>query len=171
MSSSNDTSYPENNYAPGILGFFNFGLLLAIAVPLMSYSIGLWDFIFVAVGVYFEVKFIRNIGRAHEQPLTRVSPQHRDSIPREGIYSRIRHPVGAGAIYMNIAYVFFFRSLLLIPVIPVFAAIWYLYAKYEEKVMLERFGDEYRDYMRDTSMFRGTGLDQQRLTSSGYDMY
>ncbi len=171
MSRQNDDRVQENNFIPAILGFINFASLLAIAVPLMSYSTGLWDFIFVAAGVYFEMKFIRCVSKAHEQPLTRVSPRNRSSIPREGIYARIRHPVGAGAIYLNIAFVFFFRSLYLIPIVPVFGAMWYMYAKYDESVMLERFGDEYREYMRGTSMFRGAGFDQQRLASSGYDMY
>jgi protein-S-isoprenylcysteine O-methyltransferase Ste14 len=171
MSNSNETELPENNIIPLAIGIIDFGLLLLVAMPLMSLSADLWDFIFVAVGIYLTVKFIRCVSRAHEQPLTRTSPQDRDAIPKEGIYARIRHPVAAGAIYMNIAYVFFFRSLLLIPIVPIFASIWYIYAKYEEKIMLDRFGDEYREYMRGTSMFRGAGFDQQRLASSGYDMY
>jgi len=171
MGSSNDNDLAENNFYPAILGIFNFAILFAIALPLMSPSTELWDFIFVAVGVYLTVKFIRNVSKAHEEALTRVSPKDRDSIPKEGIYSRIRHPIGAGAIYMNIAYVFFFRSLILIPMVAVFASLWYIYAKYEEKIMLDRFGDEYREYMRGTSMFRGAGYDQQRLASSGYGMY
>jgi protein-S-isoprenylcysteine O-methyltransferase Ste14 len=171
MSSSNKNDTPENNFVPAILGFINFGLLLTIALPLMSPSIDLWDFIFVATGAYLTLLFGRNLSKAHQEALTRVSPKDRDSIPKEGIYAKIRHPVAAGAIYMNTAYVFLFRSLVLIPIVPIFAAMWYFYAKYEEKVMLERFGDEYTEYMRGTSMFRGAGFNQQRLASSGYGMY
>jgi len=171
MSNQNDDRIRENNFIPAVLGFIDFGILLSIAMPLMSFGTELWDFIFVATGVYFEVKFIRFVSKAHEQPMTRVNPRDRTSIPREGIYARIRHPVAAGAMYMNIAFVFFFRSLYLIPVVTVFGAMWYVYAKHDEYVMLQRFGDEYRQYMRGTSMFRGAGFDQQRLASSGYDMY
>jgi protein-S-isoprenylcysteine O-methyltransferase Ste14 len=171
MTRSDKDSPPQNNFLPAILGVINFGLLLPIALPLMSPSTELWDFIFVAVGVYLTIKFAGNISKAHQEALTRVSPKDRNSIPKEGIYARIRHPVGAGSIYMNIAYVFFFRSLILVPIVPIFAAMWYTYAKYEEKIMLDRFGDEYREYMRGTSMFRGAGFDQQRLASSGYGMY
>jgi protein-S-isoprenylcysteine O-methyltransferase Ste14 len=171
MSTSNESDLPQNNYYPFLLGILNFGLLLMVAWSLMSPSVELWDFIFVSVGVYLTVKFIRLINKAHDEPLTRIRPQDRDAIPKEGIYSKIRHPFAAGAVYMNIAYVFFFRSLLLIPIIPVFAALWYFYAKMEEKIMLDKFGDEYREYMRGTGMLRGAGLDQQRLASSGYGMY
>ncbi len=171
MSSSNNHDYPENNYLPAILGILNFSILLPLSLSLMRFSTELWDFIFVGIGVYLTVKFSRNVSRAHEYPLTRVDPRERESFLKEGIYAKIRHPVAAGIIYMNIAYVFFFRSLTLIPIIPIFVAMWYLYAKYEERVMLDRFGDEYREYMQGTSMFRGAGQDQQRLASSGYDMY
>jgi protein-S-isoprenylcysteine O-methyltransferase Ste14 len=171
VTTPNESDLPENNYFPLFLGVLNFGLLLIIAVPLMSPSAELWDFIFVGVGVYLTVKFIRLINEAHDERLTRTSPLDRDTIPREGIYAKIRHPIAAGAIYMNIAYFFFFRSLLLMPIIPIFAALWYIYARIEEKVMIDRFGDEYLEYMRGTSMFRGGSPDQQRLASSGYDMY
>lgn len=171
MSSSNDHNYPENNYLPVILGFLNFSILLPLSISLMSPTTELWDFIFVAIGIYLTVIFTRNLSKANEYPLTRVDPKQRDSFPKEGIYARIRHPVAAGMIYMNIAYVFFFRTLILIPIIPVFAAMWYLYANYEESVMLDLFGDEYREYMQVTSMFRSARPDQQHLASSGYDMY
>ena len=59
----------------------------------------------------------------------------------------------------------------MIPVVPMFIALWYIYATYEERIMINRFGDEYKEYMKGTSMFRGGGFDQQRLASSGYDMY
>jgi protein-S-isoprenylcysteine O-methyltransferase Ste14 len=171
MSNSDESEIQDNNYIPAILGFLNFGILLSISAPLMNPSAELWDFIFVAVGIYLTSKFVRNLTKAHADPLTRVSPKDRDSIPKEGIYARVRHPVGAGAIYMNIAYVFFFRSLVLIPIVPILASLWYFYAIYEERIMIARFGDEYREYIRGTSMFRGAGFDQQRLASSGYDMY
>lgn len=171
MTHTNDSEMPQDNFMPIIIGIMNFGLLLAYSLPNMSSSAEYYDFIFVAIGVYLGIKFYRNISEAHEYPIARVSPNHREYIPNEGIYQKVRHPVGGGAIYMNIAYVFFFRSFLIIPMIPLFAAMWYIYAKYEEKIMLDRFGDEYREYMRGTSMFRGAGLDQQRLASSGYSMY
>jgi protein-S-isoprenylcysteine O-methyltransferase Ste14 len=171
MSESGENELPENNIAPLLIGILDFGLLLMFAMPLMSPSAEWWDFVFVGVGVYLTIKFIHCFNDANDDPLTRVSPQDRNAIPKEGIYARIRHPVAAGAIYLNIAYIFFFRSLFLIPIVPVFASIWYIYAKNEERIMLGKFGDEYREYMRSTGMFRGSSFDQQRLSSSGYGMY
>jgi protein-S-isoprenylcysteine O-methyltransferase Ste14 len=161
----------ENNFIPLLIAVMNFLVLLIMANQYMVYSVELWDFIFVGGGVYFSVKFVRLIRGAHEYPETRASVHTRPSYPTEGIYARIRNPVGAACIYMNIAYVCFTRSFALVPVVPFFVALWYVYATYEEKILIERFGDQYREYMRGTSLFRGAGYDQQRLASSGYDMY
>ena len=161
----------ENNFFPIIIAVLNFSVLLLLSMQYMASSVELWDFIFVCAGVYFSMKFIRLVKGAHEYQETRESVQTRTSFPTKGIYAAIRHPIGAACIYMNIAYVCFARSFALIPVIPIFIALWYIYAAYEEKILLQRFGDEFREYMKATSMFRGSGFDQQRLASSGYDMY
>lgn len=171
MSDSESIVVDDNNYYPALIAIMNFSVLLLLAMQYMVSTAGLWDFIFVGAGVYFSMKFIRLVRGAHEFEETRVSPKDRTSFLKEGIYSTIRHPIGAAAIYMNIAYLCFVRSLVLVTVIPVFIALWYIYAAYEERIMIERFGDDYREYMQTTSMFRGSGYDQQRLASSGYDMY
>lgn len=171
MSENDSIEVVENNYYPLLIAVTNFLVLLMMAFQFMVNTVELWDFIFVGGGIYFSVKFIRLIRWAHEFSETRVSAQSRTSYPTEGIYARIRNPVGAACIYMNIAYVCFTRSFALVPVVPFFIALWYVYAAYEERIMIQRFGDEYREYMKATSMFRGGGYDQQRLASSGYDMY
>ncbi|MGY5881383.1 MAG: isoprenylcysteine carboxylmethyltransferase family protein [Candidatus Thorarchaeota archaeon] len=171
MSENDSSDLVENNYVPMLIAGLNFLVLLMLALQFMANTVEIWDFIFVGAGIYFSMKFIGLVRGAHEYPETRVSVQTRTSYPKEGIYARIRNPIGAACIYMNIAYVCFTRSLALIPVVPVFIALWYIYAAYEEKILIKRFGDEYREYIRATSMFRGSGFDQQRLASSGYDMY
>ncbi|TFG28230.1 isoprenylcysteine carboxylmethyltransferase family protein [Candidatus Thorarchaeota archaeon] len=171
LSNYNESTMAEKNYWPVLIAVINFGALLLLALNYMNPDAYLWDFIFVAGGVYFSMKFIGYVRQAHEYPETGVIPHDRKSFPKEGIYARIRHPVGAAAIYMNMAYVCFVRNLVLIPIIPFFVALWYIFAIYEEKIMIERFGDEYREYMKSTAMFRGSGADLQRHAASGYGMY
>ncbi len=170
MSDSESYAVGDNNYYPAVIAIMNFAILLPLAMSNMASTADLWDFIFVGAGMYFSMKFIRLVRGAHEFEGTRVSPKDRTTFLKEGIYSKIRHPIGAAVIYMNFAYLCFVRSFVLVTVIPVFIALWYIYAAYEEKILVERFGDEYREYVRATSMFRGSGYDQQRL-ASGYDMY
>jgi len=171
VSDNSSTDLVENNYYPLLIALVNFSALLALAFQYMANSVELWDFIFIGAGVYFSMKFVRLVRGAHEYPETRISPNDRESFPTEGVYAKIRNPIGAACCYMNIAYVCFTRSFALVPIVPIFIALWYIYATYEERIMIRRFGDEYREYMKGTSMFRGGGFDQQRLASSGYDMY
>ncbi|MGY5860237.1 MAG: isoprenylcysteine carboxylmethyltransferase family protein [Candidatus Thorarchaeota archaeon] len=169
--SDDSSNQVENNYIPLLIALANFAVLLTMALEYMANTVELWDFIFILTGVYFSMKFVRLVKGAHEFPETRMNPKDRTSYPTEGIYAKIRHPIGAACIYMNLAYVCFTRSFALVPIVPVFIALWYIYAAHEEKILLKSFGDEYKEYMRATSMFRGSGFDQQRLASSGYDMY
>jgi len=110
MSNSESKAVAENNYYPALIAIMNFAVLLSLTMTNMASTVGLWDFIFVGAGVYFSMKFIRLIRAAHEFEATRVSPKDRKTFLKEGIYSKIRHPIGAAAIYMNIAYLCFVRS-------------------------------------------------------------
>ncbi len=171
MASEKSENIGAYNYWRPLLAIINFGGLLWYGVPLMRTTADLWDFIFVAIGCYFTLKFIRNLTQAHRFEQTRIRPSSINEFPSEGIYSRIRQPVSSAIIYMNLAYVCFYRSLAMIPVVSVFVALWYLVARYEDQMMLTKFGDEYKEYMKTTAMLRGGGDEQQRLASSGYDMY
>lgn len=157
---------------PAILAFINFAVILPIGWMNMSYTVGFWDFIFVLVGCYLAYKFMKYMSQAHEYKEARVKPNQQEEIVKEGIYAKIRHPIAAGILYMNIAYVCFFRTFALIPVLPVFFALWYVLAKYKDTVLLGKFGDTYKEYMQSTGMFRGKGEpDTVRIQKSGYDMY
>jgi protein-S-isoprenylcysteine O-methyltransferase Ste14 len=168
---SSQKTYTEPYYYPALLAIFNLMILLPMAGMNMRPSADLWDFIFVLAGVYFTDKFVRYMQKAHAFPEARLKPNDIPEIIDKGIYREVRHPVGAAFIYLNVACVCFARSLYLISVVPVFGAMWYILALWEEKTMLERFGDEYREYSKTAGMFRGRGIDSQRLSSSGYDMY
>jgi protein-S-isoprenylcysteine O-methyltransferase Ste14 len=157
---------------PAILAFINFAVILPIGWMNMAYTVGFWDFLFVLIGCYLSYKFIKYITRAHEHKEARVKPNQQEEIVKEGIYKQIRHPVAAGVLYMNIAYVFLFRTFALIPVLPVFFALWYILAKHKDQILLRKFGNHYKDYMQTTGMFRGKGEPEQvRIQKSGYDMY
>jgi len=159
------------NFWRPLLAIINFGGLIWYGAGLMRITADLWDFIFVAAGIYFTLKFIRYMSNAHQFKQTRLQPGDIDDFPSKGIYAKIRQPISAAFIYMNIAYVCFFRSFQLIPAVAVFVAMWYMLARYEDQLMLSKFGNSYNEHVKKTAMLRGGSGDQQRLVSSGYDMY
>ncbi|RLI57062.1 MAG: hypothetical protein DRO87_07440 [Candidatus Thorarchaeota archaeon] len=165
---------PERNVVypwPAIISLLNFMVLIPIGTSYMRMTADLWDFVFVLVGVYFAVKYVRYLTAAHSVEGSRAGPYRVSRVYREGIYKSIRYPVAAGTIYMNIALACFFRSFALVPLIPFFVALWYILASWEDRIMLQRFGDEFREYMQVSGMFRGKDSAQQRIASSGYDLY
>ncbi|MFW9807255.1 MAG: methyltransferase family protein [Candidatus Thorarchaeota archaeon] len=171
MTSDTETEKGSYNFWRPLFAIINFGSLLLYGGGLMRTSADLWDFIFVMIGCYFTLKFVRYLSKAHQFTQTRMQPKDMSEFPTEGIYGKIRQPVSAAIIYMNLAYVCFYRSIVMIPVVAIFIALWYMIARYEDQMMLSNFGDEYKIYMRGTALLRGGSEEQQRLASSGYDMY
>jgi protein-S-isoprenylcysteine O-methyltransferase Ste14 len=157
---------------PAILAFINFAIILPIGWMNMSYTVGFWDFLFVLIACYLTYKFMKYLSLAHEYKEAQVKPDQQEEIVKEGIYAEIRHPVAAGVLYMNIAYVLFFRTFALIPFILIFVYSWYGLARYKDTILLRRFGESYKEYMQTTGMFRGKGKPETvRIQKSGYDMY
>lgn len=171
MASETSSTIGSYNYLRPLFAIINFGGLLLFGASYMRPTADLWDFIFVLIGCYFTLKFVRYLSNAHQFKHTRIRLSDLTDFPNKGIYAKIRHPIAAASIYMNLAYVCFFRSFALIPVVSVFIAMWYILARYEDQLMLSKFGNAYREYMKSTAMLRGGDSEQQRLASSGYDMY
>ena len=171
MASELSTEQESYNFWRPMLAIINFGGLLWFGIGIMRPTANLWDFIFVAVGCYFTLKFVRYLSNAHQFKQTRNHPNDMTEFPNKGIYAKIRQPVSAATIYMNMAYVCFIRSFALIPVVAVFIAMWYILARYEDQLMLSKFGNEYKEHMKRTALLRGGSDEQERLASSGYDMY
>lgn len=81
-----------------------------------------------------------------------VQPEKITSVVREGIFSKIRHPIYLGFILMNwgvFAVVFSWPFLTLS---VMFTVIWYLEARAEEKVLCKRFPREYGKYQKKIPM-------------------
>jgi protein-S-isoprenylcysteine O-methyltransferase Ste14 len=69
----------------------------------------------------------------------------------DGIYERVRHPSYSGLLSVVAGFAFTMSSLysFLVFVIPVFLAINYR-IKVEEKILIDEFGDSYKQYMKKT---------------------
>jgi len=139
---------------PPILVGINFATLLPVGIIFLRTELSLWDYVSMAVGGILTIIFVVSLVSTHKiEQAQQMKPNDVDKLVTDGPYSIVRHPNFTGIICMNIAYLFFFRTLWLIPLICVFSVLWYLEARHEERVLIAKFGEAYRNYMKTTGMF------------------
>ena len=138
---------------PPILVGINFATLLPLGIIFIRTELNFWDYISIAVGGILTIIFVASLVSTHKIEQAHMKPSDVDKLITDGPYSIVRHPNFTGIICMNIAYLFFFRTLWLIPPICVFSVLWYFEARSEESVLITKFGKAYKNYMKDTSMF------------------
>ncbi|MFW9933770.1 MAG: methyltransferase family protein [Candidatus Thorarchaeota archaeon] len=160
------------NVFPSLLGGLNLLVLLQVGFTTQTFGVDFWEALFVALGAYWSIKGIRYIASAHDFAETKVKTQDLTDFPKKGIYSKIRHPIGAGFIYISIGVSLLFRSAAcLVVVVPIFGAAWFMLAKYQDSILVKKFDEDYIQHMDMVGMFRGKGDHTQRLQDSGYGMY
>ena len=71
---------------------------------------------------------------------------------REGVFSFVRHPIYLGAILLYLGLLVFSFSVLAVIIWMIIIAFYYYISKYEEKKLLEKYGKDYEEYMRDVPM-------------------
>ena len=70
----------------------------------------------------------------------------------KGVFSIVRHPIYLGSILLYLGLVCITLSLASL-VLWIFIVVFYLYiSRHEEKLLLERFGDEYKDFKKKVPM-------------------
>jgi protein-S-isoprenylcysteine O-methyltransferase Ste14 len=79
--------------------------------------------------------------------------REKPEVIRKGVFSIVRHPVYLGEILLYMGLIFF--SLSIASIVIWFLAVIFLYyiSRYEEKILLDYFGVEYRDYMNEVPMW------------------
>jgi protein-S-isoprenylcysteine O-methyltransferase Ste14 len=79
--------------------------------------------------------------------------QKEPKIIKSGIYSRVRHPIYLAPIIMYLGFIILSLSLLSLIIWILIIIFYYSMAKYEETLLLDKFENEYRDYMKEVPMF------------------
>jgi len=138
---------------PPILVGINFATLLPLGIIFIRTELNFWDYISIAVGGILTIIFVASLVSTHKIEQAHMKPSDVDKLITDGPYSIVRHPNFTGIICMNIAYLFFFRTLWLIPPICVFSVLWYFEARSEESALITKFGKAYKNYMKTTGMF------------------
>lgn len=72
---------------------------------------------------------------------------------RKGMFARMRHPIYLGAILLYLGLLLLRISLAATGVWLVIMAFYHFLARYEEQLLLKKFGQDYADYMRDVPMW------------------
>jgi protein-S-isoprenylcysteine O-methyltransferase Ste14 len=139
--------------SPPILAGANSSVLLTVGILFVRKGLGFWDGIAITVGVLLLAIFFVSVYVTHNIKQIHMSPGSVDKLVTNGPYAVVRHPNYAGTILMNIAFLFLFRTLWLVPAIGFFTWLWYLEARYEERELSARFGDSYEDYAKSKGMF------------------
>jgi protein-S-isoprenylcysteine O-methyltransferase Ste14 len=70
----------------------------------------------------------------------------------KGVFSMVRHPVYLGSILAFLGLIVMTLSLLSFIIWLIIIIFYYFISRYEEKLLLARFGKEYEDYMKEVPM-------------------
>lgn len=79
-------------------------------------------------------------------------PQETPHVITEGAFSVVRHPIYLGAILSYAGMICMTLSLASAAIFIVILAFYYYISRYEEKLLTQRFGEEYREYMKKVPM-------------------
>jgi len=75
------------------------------------------------------------------------------SLVKSGVYRYVRHPQYTGLLLLSFGMMIEWVTLPLLILYPVMIRVYVRLAKKEEQDMLAEFGNEYREYMKETKMF------------------
>jgi protein-S-isoprenylcysteine O-methyltransferase Ste14 len=82
-----------------------------------------------------------------------VEVMEEPGVIRKSVFRIVRHPIYMGEILLYLGLLFFSTSLAAVGVWIVIIAFLHYISRHEEKLLLERFGDDYRQYMKDVPMY------------------
>lgn len=139
--------------SPPRLATANFVVLFLIALFKFQLVLSIWRMTLSVIGLGLTAAFIYSLVKTHEIPQTRMAPEEVDVLIMYGPFATVRHPNFTGILLMNIAFLCFFPTIWLLPFIFLFSIVWYHEAKYEESVLIDKFGEKYKEYMQHTGMF------------------
>jgi protein-S-isoprenylcysteine O-methyltransferase Ste14 len=121
--------------------FFNFSSSWQNIFP-WYYRVIVFIFIFFVAG-YFAQKSHKKIFGEKRKGLMVV---------KTGVYSRLRHPMYFGAILTYLSFVIISLSVVALLIFFVVFIFYYYLCYCEEQILLDKLGDEYKEYMKNVPM-------------------
>lgn len=79
--------------------------------------------------------------------------REKPAVIREGVFGVVRHPIYLSEILVYLGFLLMSLSLACVFIWIIIIVFFYYISRYEEKLLLVRFGDEYRQYMKEVPMW------------------
>ena len=74
-------------------------------------------------------------------------------IVTKGVFNIVRHPMYFGSILLFFSFVILSNSVLALLVWILICVFYYFISRYEEKLLINKFGDKYKEYQKNVPMF------------------
>jgi len=74
-------------------------------------------------------------------------------VVREGVFGIVRHPIYIGEALLYLGLILLSISLAALAVWIIILGFLHYISRYEEKLLIKRFGEDYRQYMKDVPMY------------------
>ncbi len=81
------------------------------------------------------------------------TPKAGSELIKNGLYALVRHPIYTGIILGSFSYGVYRDSLWKVAIAGLFLLLFHFKAKYEESLLIARFGEEYESYMKNSGRF------------------
>jgi protein-S-isoprenylcysteine O-methyltransferase Ste14 len=78
--------------------------------------------------------------------------RHKLMVIQNDVYARIRHPMYFGSILTYLGFVILSLSVIALVIFIMVVIFYYYICRYEEKVLIEKLGNSYREYMKKVPM-------------------
>lgn len=121
----------------------------------LKYTTFLNDYIPLAVQITLGVIFLALALYMARSGMTIVFSEVRDTpgVIRKGVFGLVRHPIYYSEILLYLGLLLLRTSLAALVIWIIAIGFLHFISKYEEKLLLARFGDDYKQYMKDVPMY------------------
>ena len=120
------------HYSVFPIQFFPFYLRVLIALPFFVFSFYL---------ALFGLKTI--FGERREELI----------VIRSGVFSIVRHPIYLASILVYLGFIIISLSIIAFCIWVIIVLFYYYISRYEEKILVDKLGSQYGEYMREVPMF------------------
>jgi protein-S-isoprenylcysteine O-methyltransferase Ste14 len=103
-----------------------------------------WFLLFFLIGGYFVLISHRIIFRDNDKDI---------GIVTEGVFNIVRHPMYFGSTLLFFSFVILSNSVLAFLVWIVICMFYYYISRFEEKLLINKYGDKYKEYQKKVPMF------------------